>query len=68
MLITRKSQLTGVERTMDLNITLEQIDKFQAGAMVQHAFPNLTPEEREFILTGATEEEWDAAVGDPEEE
>jgi len=26
--------------------------------------PDLTPDEREFIMTGSTSEEWDAAFGE----
>lgn len=59
--ITRMSMLTGLEHTMELDITEEQLARFNAGAMVQHAFPHLKPAEREFILNGTTEEEWNAA-------
>ena len=32
-------------------------------AVIQNALPNLTKEEREFLLSGATSAEWDAAFG-----
>ena len=66
MLIIRKSQVSGIVRTLDLNITAEQLDNFNAGALVQRAFPNLTNSEREFILTGITQEEWDALFSEEE--
>lgn len=59
MEVTRTSTLSGVQRTFMLNITQEQIEKYAGGALIQHAFPNLTPDEREFVLTGITQEEWD---------
>lgn len=64
--ITRTSPLSGVTRTIVLNITLEQMNLHNAGMYIQDAFPNLTPGEREFYLTGISEEEWDAAFGDEE--
>jgi hypothetical protein len=70
MKITRKSALSGIEHTMDLPITQEQIDRWQSGnEVIQHVFPHLTADQREFLMTGATQEEWDAICnGDEEEE
>lgn len=67
MLITRPSQLTGINRTMDLNVTEDQINKWKEGACIQDAMPQLTNDEREFIMTGITQEEWDKAFGDNDE-
>lgn len=55
---------TGIVREIDLPVTSEQIDKWTAGAFVQDAFPQLTPDEREFLMTGVTKEEWDATFSD----
>ena len=63
MKITRTSQATGITREMELNITDEQIMKYEAGALIQDAFPNLTPSEREFLMTGITEDEWNDIFG-----
>jgi hypothetical protein len=30
-------------------------------------FPNLTPSQREFVMTGITDEEWEEAFGGEEE-
>jgi hypothetical protein len=63
MQITRTSQLTGVTHTMDLDVTKDQLDRFEirkeTGEYVQNIFSNLSAPEREFILTGITPEEWD---------
>lgn len=64
MRITRRSRLSGKEHTLDLDITQEQIDQYQAGTLLQDAFPNLSPEHREFFHTGITPEEWDAAFSE----
>jgi hypothetical protein len=66
MKITRISTVSGIERTLDLNITEEQLKAYKDGELIQNAFPNLTPDEREFFLTGISPEEWEELY--PEEE
>lgn len=68
MKITRKSHLSGVTRTLDLDITKEQLLNYERGFPVQDAFPNLTSSEREFFMTGITEDEWDDLFGGIEDE
>lgn len=63
MLITKKSMFTGKTHTLDLPVTEAQFNAWKAGALVQQAFPNLTIAQREFLLTGTTQEEWDALYG-----
>lgn len=58
MLIKRRSMITGKSHIMDLDVTQEQIRNYYGGALLQDAFPNLPPEEREFIKTGITPAEW----------
>jgi hypothetical protein len=60
MNVTKKSALTGVIRTIDLPITEEQYRNYIDGMLVQDAFPDLSPDDREFIISGVTTEEWDA--------
>jgi len=43
---------------MVLNITMDQYDAWQGGELIQNAMPNLTADEREFLMTGITPEEW----------
>lgn len=62
MLVTKISQLSGKEHTMSLDITEEQISSWKVGVLVQRAFPQLKPHEREFLITGMTPEEWDELV------
>ena len=59
MYITKRSMLTGHEHTMDLNITMQQIKDWEEGTLIQNAMPNLTSDQREFIMTGITKDEWD---------
>ena len=69
MLIERRSPLTGKWNTMDLDVTQEQLDEMELPGSerryVQDIFPNLTNEQREFIKTGYTPEDWAAIF--PEE-
>lgn len=61
MKITRKSIIDGVERTMDIDVTEEQLEAWTSGTLIQKAMPNLTASEREFIMTGITDEQWEKA-------
>jgi hypothetical protein len=63
MKITRKSAITGVEHSMNLPVTEEQLKNWNNGMLAQNAFPDLTSDEREFIITGITQEEWEQAFG-----
>jgi hypothetical protein len=68
MLITRTSQATGVTRTMDLPVTEEQIVMWATtSALIQDVFPNLTADQREFIVSGMTEDEWEQIFGEYEQ-
>ena len=58
MIITRTSPMTGRINKMDINVTEDQIKKWKSGALIQNVKPNLSPSEREFIMTGITENEW----------
>ena len=64
MLIKRKSKMSGIEHVMDLNVTEEQIASFELGeGLIQNIFPKLTPSEREFLITGITDDEWYSLFG-----
>lgn len=58
MIFTRKSIITGIVRDVDLNVTQEQYDRFESGWYVQDAFPHLSDDEREFIISGMTADEF----------
>ena len=59
MLITRTSMLTNIERTLEIEVTREQLNRWKAGELIQKVMPNLTANEREFIMTGIVQSEWD---------
>ena len=61
MKITRKSTLTGIVRSRDIDVTAEQIQAWVDGVLIQAAMPHLNVDDREFIMTGIILEEWDNA-------
>jgi hypothetical protein len=68
MLITRKSPISGEINTVDIPVTEDQLAAYHKGALLQNAFPNISPGDREFIKSGITESEWTQIFGTGEEE
>lgn len=66
MLVTKTSTFTQKEHTLEIPVTPEQIAAWEGGELIQHAMPNLTGPEREFLITGTTQEEWDNVFGTEE--
>ena len=64
MLIERKSMVSGKIHAMDLDVTQDQIAAWNSGMYIQDAMPQLSDDEREFMMTGITPEEWDATFGE----
>ena len=65
----KTSIFTGKVSEMELDITQEQMDRWQSGReLIQNVFPNLSPEQREFLMSGATPEEWDELFPEEDEE
>tara|TARA_R110000796_G_C14272517_1_gene401475 strand:+ start:273 stop:497 length:225 start_codon:yes stop_codon:yes gene_type:complete len=58
MEITKQSPVSGNFNTMDLDITEAAIGAWRAGMLIQDAMPNLTADEREFIMTGLHGDEY----------
>jgi hypothetical protein len=70
-LVTRKSILTGITHTREIPVSEERIvawetANFLTRPMIQDAFPDLSPDDREFLMTGITPEEWDSLDNDEE--
>jgi hypothetical protein len=59
MKITKVSMLSKLERSLELDVTDEEIKAWKAGMLIQDAMPRLTTDEREFMMTGITAEEWE---------
>lgn len=51
---------------MDLDVTEEQLIRWKGGQLIQNVFPHLSPDEREFLMTGITPQEWEETFGNGE--
>jgi hypothetical protein len=58
MRITKKSPMTGKHNTLDLDVTLAQLNEWESGVLAQNAMPNLSADEREFLISGCTSDDW----------
>lgn len=56
--------LSGDRNTREIPVTREQLDAWNSGVLIQNAMPNLSADDREFIKTGITPEEWEDLFGD----
>lgn len=65
--ITQKSSLTGVVRTQGFMMTPEQFAEYMLPSHqrrpLQLIFPELSADDREFLISGITAEEWEAEFG-----
>ncbi len=66
MEITKTSIHSGITRTLNLDVTAEEIANWKSGELIQAAMPRLNADEREFIKTGITSQEWEE-IFPPEE-
>lgn len=66
MQIERKSILTGKVQTREIPCTISEYTRWLHGMHIQDAMPNVSAEDREFVLTGITPEEWTAVFGNEE--
>jgi len=65
MLVERTSVISGQVNMMSLPITVDQLENYYLkGMLLQDAFPNLSPSQREFIKTGITAKEWNNLYGE----
>lgn len=62
MRVKRRCIITGRMNEMELPITEEQVERWKRGVVVQKAFPQLTADQREFLISGMLPETWDAVV------
>lgn len=59
MQITRTSPFTGKLHIREIDVTEAQLEAWQGGQLIQEAMPHLSVDDREFLMTGITPEEWD---------
>jgi hypothetical protein len=65
VLIKRKSVISGIERTRNIPVDPEDFAIWQKGySNIQDVMPYLNDNDREFILSGITPDEWDSMFSD----
>ena len=66
MLVAKTSMISGKTNTMVLSITNAQLERWVGGELIQDVFPDLSVDQREFLMTGVTQEEWNQNFGEEE--
>ena len=56
--VSNRSSLSGQVNTMVLDITFDQFKSWKQGSLIQDVMPNLSADDREFLMTGITPVEW----------
>lgn len=64
---TRKSPLSGEVRTRTFIASADQWAALDKGGLIQQALPHLALGDREFLMTGITDEEWNEAFPEDDE-
>lgn len=59
MLLKMRDPFTNCDNEVELDIEPADLAEYRSGSiMIQDAFPHLTNDEREFIMTGIMPESW----------
>ncbi len=63
--IVRTDPFTNRSNARELDITQEQLDEYNSpgSRQIQHIMPDLTADEREFLMTGIMPSSWDQLFG-----
>ena|SRR6478609_11842721 len=67
MIVTVEHAITGERVSKELDVTQEQLDRWAGGELIQNVFPDLDPDDREFIMTGMSQAEWDKLTEEDDE-
>lgn len=67
MKITKVSMTSRIERTRNLPVTPDQIAAWEGGALIQNVMPHLSEDDREWLISGMTPEEWHEVFGEDDE-
>ena len=66
VVVGNKSITTGKMGKMEFNMSVTEFDNcfdlWEKGTLIQNAFPMLNADEREFIMTGMTPDDWSNEV------
>ena len=69
VLVHKKSMLSGKVNSMVLPTTQGKIEYWvESGKLIQDVMPDLDDDQREFLMSGITPEEWDDMFGEEDDE
>ena len=68
MLITKTSKFSGRVHTRDIPVTQSQLDAWKSGGLIQRALHHLSLDDREFLISGVTPEEWSEMMGEADDD
>ena len=69
MRISKRDPFTGKINILELDITEEQFNRITAGVeTIQTIVPHLSPDEREFLITGIVSDSWDQIFPEQQEQ
>lgn len=63
MWIWKTSPISKERNALWIPVTDNQIKEWEAGALIQDVMPELSDEQREFLMTGITPREWQEQFG-----
>ena len=68
MKITRKSPFSGITHTQEIPVSQAQLDEMKSPTrrLIQDIMPHLDADQREFLMTGITKEEWEKEFAEEE--
>ena len=67
--VHKKSMLSGKVNSMVLPTTQGKIEYWvESGKLIQDVMPDLDDDQREFLMSGITPEEWDNMFGEEDDE
>lgn len=69
--VTRVSEVSKNLHTRNIPASIGRLRSWYTASppqLVQRAFPELSADDREFLMTGITPEEWEETFGKPEDE
>lgn len=61
MLIRKQSVITGDVHEIELDVTQAELDRHLDGELAHKIWPQMTPPDREFLISGVTPQEWNEA-------
>ena len=69
MQFARRSPLTGIVNVRRIDITPSEFTDWKYGGMlIQNAMPHVSADDRKFLMTGYTPEDWEKMFGDLDED